>query len=298
MNATSPGALLLCRADTASVRAPAPLLREPLLLAPAGPGWTVLVPEGGPWRDGTEPVDRVAAGWAGALGVAGTWPVVALWWDEGRAGCILATGFRRPVGYTWLADGTPAGEDEAMHTFAARLGLDPVLDVQDLEPLIRPDPHAAAPARLLGLTAVLTRHGLTLPPGLTPGAPASRLWAAAEERGAEPVAPATRPGGTAPETPRPGGTAPETPRPGDTAPESRPGRAAPAHRALAARPHGPRHRARALATAQLAAGLPLLAWALTRRSPGWATTAVLLIARGTLGLAHEHPPYAPVPAGS
>ncbi|MGW4575733.1 hypothetical protein ACWEM5_31700, partial [Streptomyces tendae] len=31
----------------------------------------------------------------------------------------------RPVGYVWLANGTPAGEDEAMRTFAARLGLDP-----------------------------------------------------------------------------------------------------------------------------------------------------------------------------
>ncbi|ORT61352.1 hypothetical protein [Streptomyces sp. CB03238] len=261
MNATFLGALLFCRADPASVRPSALLLRERLLLAPAGPDWSVLVPEGKPWLEGPEPVDRVVGGWAGALTVGVTWPVVALWWDTDRAGCVLATGFRRPVGYTWLADGTPAGEDEAMHTFAARLGLDPVLDVQDLEPLTRPDKHADAPARLLGLTAVLSRHGLTLPQGLTPGEPAARLWAAAEARGAEPVEwhgwlDAVR-------------TELDAVEQGPLGPWL----------------CGPR--ARALATAQLAAGLPLLAWALTRRNPGWATAAALLIAQGALGLTYD-----------
>ncbi|MER7108586.1 hypothetical protein [Streptomyces sp. NPDC000229] len=261
MNATSPGALLFCRTDVPSVRPPALLLRERLLLAPAGPDWSVLVPEGAPWREGAEPVDRVVAGWAGALTIGVTWPVVALWWDADRAGCVLATGFRRPVGYTWLADGTPVGEDEAMHTFAARLGLDPVLDTQDLEPLTRPDPHATAPARLLGLTAVLSRHGLTLPSGLAPGEPATHLWAAARAQGAEPVEwqgwlDAVR---TELDAVEKGALGPWI--------------------------CGPR--ARALATAQLAAGVPLLAWALTRRSPGWATTAALLIAQGALGLAYD-----------
>ncbi|GAA2513338.1 hypothetical protein [Streptomyces gobitricini] len=261
MNATPLGALLFCRADPTAVRPPALLLRERLLLTPAGPDWTLLVPEGTPWRDGAEPVDRVVAGWAGALAVGVPWPVVALWWDTDRAGCVLATGFRRPVAYTWLADGTPAGEDEAMHTFAARLGLDPVLDAQDLEPLTRPDEHATAPARLLGLTAVLARHGLTLPPGLAPGEPATRLWVTAEVQGAEPVEwqgwlDAVR-------------TELDAVEEGPLGPWLR----------------GPR--ARALATAQLAAGLPLLAWASSRRSPGWAATAALLITQGALGLAYD-----------
>ncbi|MFC8919024.1 hypothetical protein ACFT5C_24990 [Streptomyces sp. NPDC057116] len=261
MNATSPGALLFCRADTASVRTAALLLRERLLLAPAGPDWSVLVPEGKPWREGAEPVDRVVGGWAGALTVGVPWPVVALWWDADRAGCVLATGFRRPVGYTWLADGTPAGEDEAMHTFAARLGLDPVLDVRDLEPLTRPDEHADAPARLLGLTAVLSRHGLTMPSGLAPGEPAPLLWSAAEARGAEAV-------------------------------EWR-GVLDVVRTELDAVEEGPLGpwlcgpRARALATAQVAAGVPLLAWAVARRSPGWATAAALLITQGALGLAYD-----------
>ncbi|QGV78611.1 hypothetical protein [Streptomyces ficellus] len=261
MNATSVGALLFCRADRTSVRPPALLLRERLLLAPAGPDWSVLVPEGAPWREGAEPVDRVVAGWAGALTVGVTWPVVALWWDTDRAGCVLATGFRRPVGYTWLADGTPVGEDEAMHTFAERLGLDPVMDARDLEPLTRPDELADAPARLLGLAAVLARHGLTLPPGLVPGTPAVLLWAAARERGAEQL--------------------------------EWQGWLDAVRSELDAVEEGPLGpwicgpRARALATAHLAAGLPLLAWALTRRSPGWAATATLLVTQGALGLAYD-----------
>ncbi|MYS74912.1 hypothetical protein GTY88_31510, partial [Streptomyces sp. SID5926] len=86
-------------------------------------------------------------------------------------------GFRRPVGYVWLANGTPAGEDEAMRTFAARLGLDPVLDVESLDRLTRADPEtehacgagAGARARLRGLLAVLARGGIALPAGLEPG---------------------------------------------------------------------------------------------------------------------------------
>lgn len=183
MTATSVGALLLCRAEPETVRPVAHLLRERMLLVPAGDGWSVLVPEGKPWRKdpregaaadgGAEPVDRVVGGWATALAVGSTWPVLALWWDDDRSGYTLASGFRRPVGYTWLADGTPAAEEEAMRTSAARLGLDPVLDVQALEALTRADPEADAAARLRGLLAVLTRAGVALPPGLTPASPAT-----------------------------------------------------------------------------------------------------------------------------
>ncbi|MET9431784.1 MULTISPECIES: hypothetical protein [unclassified Streptomyces] len=268
MDATSTGALLLCRAEPAVVRAPAQLLRERLLLTAAGQGWSVLVPEGRPWLDEGEPVERVAAGWASALGVAAPWPVLALWWDPDRAGYTLASGFRRPVGYTWLADGTPAGEDEAMHTFAARLGLDPVLDVQDLEPLTRPDRAADARARLLGLLAVLARLDLALPPGLAPGEPAARLRTAAEEQGADPVEwPGLR----------------EAVRDEAHTLGSAVGDAV-------AGTGGGSSVARFIAAVQLAAGVPLLAWALSRRSPGWAAAGALLIADGALlGLANGLP---------
>lgn len=177
VSAPTPGALLLCRAEPDSVAAVAPLLGERMPLVRAGAQWSALVPEGGPWRDGREPVDRVVAGWAAALAVGAPWPVLALWWDADRAGYVLASGFRRPVGYVWLADGTPAGEDEAMRTFAARLGLDPVLDVQSLDRLTRADPDAerefgagaGARARLRGLLAVLARGASASPQGSTPG---------------------------------------------------------------------------------------------------------------------------------
>lgn len=273
MDATSPvGALLLCRTSPEAVRPVARLLREPLLLAPAGDGWSLLVPEGEPWRGGrraesatgeaAEPVDRVMGGWATALAVGSTWPVLALWWDGDRAGYTLAAGFRRPVGYVWLADGTPAGEDEAMRTFAERLGLDPVLDVQALEALTRPDPDADARVRLRGLLAVLTRTGLALPAGLEPGEPSARPdpesegWPDAERiewtgwRDAVQVDL-------------------------DAAEHSR----------LGPWMRGPR--ARALAGAQLAAGLPLALWGAARRSGGWAFAGVLLMAHGALGLAYD-----------
>jgi hypothetical protein len=52
-------------------------------------------------------------------------------------------------------------------------------------------------------------------------------------------------------------------------------------------------RARALALAQVAAGVPLLAWGLRRHGGGWgwATAGALLLAHGTLGLAYDltHP---------
>ncbi|MEV7860397.1 hypothetical protein AB0O86_16570 [Streptomyces hirsutus] len=173
------GALLLCRAEPGSVVPAARLLHERMLLARAGDAWSVLVPEGGPWRSGTDPVDRVVNGWAIALTVGVSWPVLALWWDGERAGFTLAAGFRRPVGYVWPADGTPAGMEEAMRAFADRLGLDPVLDMQALEELTEPDSAADASARLSGVLAVLTRAGVSLPPGLVPGGNVDALLEAA-----------------------------------------------------------------------------------------------------------------------
>jgi hypothetical protein len=259
------GALLLCRAQPGSVAPVAHLLREPMLLSPAGGAWSVLVPEGKPWLRGGEPVDRVLTGWAAALAVGAPWPVLALWWDADRAGFTLASGFRRPVGYTWLANGTPAGEDEAMRTFAARLGLDPVLDVQALDQLTKADPEADARTRLRALIAVLTRAGVSLPEGLAPGEPADRL------REAACAVP-------------------------DARPVEWPGR----REAVWAEPdavHGSRlgpwapwsgmPRAHVLALAQVAAGLPLTAWGLRRRSGGWTAAGVLLLAHGALGLAYE-----------
>src|SRR2546425_952379 len=52
------GALLLCRAQPESVAPAAHLLRDRMLLAPAGDAWSVLLPEGRPWLHGGEPVDR------------------------------------------------------------------------------------------------------------------------------------------------------------------------------------------------------------------------------------------------
>ncbi|MEU6760997.1 hypothetical protein ABZ916_00610 [Streptomyces sp. NPDC046853] len=256
------GALLLCRAAPDVVEPVARLMRERMLLAPAGQGWSVLVPEGKPWVHGDEPVDRVLTGWATALAVGSTWPVLALWWDADHAGCTLAAGFRRTVEYVWLANGTPVGEDEALRTFAARLGLDPVLDVQSLEQLGRPDTEADARARLLGLVAVLARAGVALPAGVGPGEPADRLRAVAR------VAPGVR--------------------------EVEWSGWRDAVRAeldvVEQGPLGPwlrGSRARALAAAQLAAGLPMAAWAWRRRSGGWAATAALLLVHGSLGLAYD-----------
>ncbi|WP_329063548.1 hypothetical protein [Streptomyces sp. NBC_01429] len=262
MNATPVGALLLCRAEPVEVSPAAHLLRERLLLAPAGDGWSVLVPEGKPWLDGADPVDRVVAGWAGALAVGAGWPVLALWWDGDRAGYTLAAGFRRAVGYVWLADGTPAGEDEAMRTFVARLGLDPVLDLQALEPLTRPDPEADSRTRLVALAAFLARTGLTLPAGLSPGEPADRLREVAR---VQPAAGQIQWAGWR-----------DAVRAELEVVEEGP---------LGPWLLGPR--ARLLGAAELAVGIPLSLWALRRSSAGWAFAGALLIAHGTLELAYE-----------
>lgn len=261
------GALLLCRAEPASVAPAAHLLRELMLVTGAGGPWSVLVPEGRPWQDGSEPVDRVLTGWATALAVGAPWPALALWWDADRAGFTLASGFRRPVGYVWLADGTPAGEDEAMRTFAARLGLDPVLDVQALDRLTAPDPTRVldARARLRGLLLVLARAEVSLPAGLAPGEPQDRLREAARAHpGARTVAwPGWREAVRAELD------------------------------AVDASPLGPwlprsgTPRARALALAQIAVGLPLTVRGLRRRGAGWAAAGALLLAHGAFGLVHD-----------
>ncbi|WP_405588905.1 hypothetical protein [Streptomyces sp. NBC_01092] len=260
----APGALLLCRAEPESVAPVARLLREDMLLAPAGGEWSVLVPEGRPWLDGDEPVDRVLTGWATALAVGAPWPVLALWWDADRAGYTLAAGFRRPVGYVWLTNGTPAGEDEAMRTFAARLGLDPVFDMQSLDELTRPDPVADARARMRGLIAVLTRAGLALPDGLTPGESADHLQSVARSG---PHIRLTELSGWR-----------DTFRAELDVVEGR---------TLAALfPGAGGTQIRALALAQITLGLPLTAWGLRRRSGGWTAAGALLLGHGLLGLAY------------
>ncbi|MGA4851274.1 hypothetical protein ACOBQB_35375 [Streptomyces sp. G5(2025)] len=261
-HATGVGALLLSQAEPDIVEPAAHLLRERMLLAPAGGGWSVLVPEGKPWLHGEEPVDRVLTGWATALAVGSGRPVLALWWDTDRSGYTLAAGFRRTVGYEWLANGTPVGEDEAMRTFAARLGLDPVLDMQSLEALTRPDAQADARARMLGLLAVLTRTGLTLPPGLGPGEPADRLREVARvQRGLRRIEWSGWRDAVRAEF--------DVVDSGPLGPWVR----------------GPK--ARALAAAQVAAALPLAVWAVRRRSGGWAAAAAVLLVQGALGLAYD-----------
>lgn len=230
--------------------------------APAGEDWSVLVPEGKPWLHGGEPVEQVVTGWATALAVpAAGRPVVAFWWDRDGAGFTLAAGFRRTVGYTWLAGGTPVGEDEAMRTFAARLALDPVLDVQALEPLTEPDPEADAPGRLLGVVAVLGRAGLALPAGLHPGESADRLRSVALAQGAEQLEGAGWRDAVRAEL--------DVVEGGPLGPYLR----------------GPR--ARVLGGAQLAAGVPLLLWGIGRRSGGWAAAGALLVAHGAFGLVYD-----------
>jgi hypothetical protein len=233
-----------------------------MLLTGAGPEWSVLVPEGKPWLHGAEPVDRVVTGWATALAVGAPWPVLALWWDADRGGYTLASGFRRTVGYEWLANGTPVGEDEAMRTFAARLGLDPVLDMQSLEQLTKPDSAADVRARMRGLLAVLTRAGVLLPAGLSPGEPADRLRAVARiQPGAEQIEwVGWRAAVRAELDVVEGGS-------------------------LGSWLRGPK--ARTLAAAQLAVGLPLTVCGVRRRSGGWIVAGALLMIHGALGLAYD-----------
>ncbi|MEU2928717.1 hypothetical protein ABZ636_27260 [Streptomyces sp. NPDC007251] len=276
--ASATGALLLCRAEPDSVGLLAPLLCERMALTRAGERWSVLVPEGSPWRAdgaGSEPVDRVLTGWASALAVGSSWPVLALWWDADRVGYTLASGFRRPVGYVWLANGTPAGEHEAMHTFAERLGLDPARDAPALDALTAPDSDADGPARLRGLIAVLTHAGVELPVGLTPGESADRLLHAVTEA----------PGGVRWVQKADWGEAAvrAEPEPEPVAGEKRGGGTG-----LGVWAPGSRDPwARWLGMAQVGVGLPVTLWGIRRRSGGWVAAGVLLLAHGVLAMAYE-----------
>jgi hypothetical protein len=310
--APATGALLLCRAEPDSVGLLAPLLRERMALTRAGERWSVLVPEGRPWRAdgaGSEPVDRVLTGWASALAVGSSWPVLALWWDADRVGYTLASGFRRPVGYVWLANGTPAGEHEAMHTFAERLGLDPVRDVRALDALTAPACDADGPARLRNLVAVLAHAGVALPAGLSPGESADRLLHAATEApggvrwmqgadrgetaGPEPVAGEEGSGGrreairAEPEQPageRDGGGAWHAAvRPRPVAGQKAAGGTGPG----AWVPGSGDPRARWLGIAQVGVGLPVTLWGIRRRSGGWVAAGALLLAHGVLAMTYE-----------
>ncbi|WP_221347999.1 hypothetical protein [Streptomyces beigongshangae] len=284
------GALLLCRAEADAVEPVVRLLRDRVLLVPAGREWCVLVPEGRPWLRDDEPVDRVLAGWATALAVAAPWTVLALWWDADHSGCTLATGFRRTVGYEWLANGTAVGEDEAMRTFAARLGLDPVLDARSLACLTEPDPRADARGRLRALLAVLARVGVALPDGLEPGDPADRLHAVVRDRPGD-VRTVERPGDVrTAERPgrehavREGPDAVRSGRPGSWPPWAGPTGAS---------------GVRALALAQLGTGAVLVVRGLRgRRGAGWSAAGAVLMAYGGLGAVYgflqprDCPPHA------
>lgn len=257
------GALLLCRADPDRVRPSAQLLREPLLVAPAGGGWSVLVPAEEPGPGAAENPAALTAEWTHALTVAESWPAVGLWWDEEGAGFVVAAGFRRTLGYTWLADGSPLGDEGALTALRARLGLDPVLDAAAFDRLTAPDSDADAAARVRGLVAVLARAGLHLPQGLVPGASARTLRAAME---AAPSAEAVEwPGWRA------------AMRDGLDATERGP---------LGTWVRGPR--ARALGTAELA-GAVLLSRARRAERPrrGWALAGAVLLADGALTIAYD-----------
>ncbi|MFD3540070.1 hypothetical protein ACFWUQ_11295 [Streptomyces sp. NPDC058662] len=264
MSKTTAGGLLLCRAEPLVARPAAHLLRVRLLLAPAG-DWSALVPEGKPWRDGGQTVAEVLAGWGSAVAVATTWPVLSLWWEDGRTGFALSSGFRRTLSYAWDADGAPVGEPDTMRTLTARLGLDPVLDLEELNRLTHPDtdPATSGETRLLGLIALLARTGLALPAGLSPGEPADRLREAARcAPGAETVEWSGWRDAVRAEL--------DAVEDGPMGPWVR----------------GPR--ARLVGAVQLAAGGTLLVWAARRRRPGWLAAAALLTAHGTLTLAYNH----------
>nr|WP_234327848.1 hypothetical protein [Streptomyces sp. NRRL F-2664] len=266
--------MLLWRTDLPAARTPAHRLRVRLLLAPAG-AWTVLVPEDKPWRDGGKAAAEVFSGWAAALAMGTDRPVLGLWWQDGRAGLTLSGGFRRTVAQEWDAAGQASGDPDAMRTLAARLGLDPVLDLEELERLTRPGPgpDVDGVTRLRGLVALLTRAGLALPPGLAPGEPADRL------RGAGRVAPGV-------ETVEWSGRRDAVRAELD---------------ALEAGPLGPwvrGPRARLLGAAQVAAAAPLLVWAARRHSPAWAAAGTLLLAQGVLSLAYDGLRPGPQPAGT
>lgn len=258
MDATPTGVLLFCRADPDEAAAPARLLRERGVLAPAGAGWSLLVPEGRPWRDGSEPVERIATGWATALAVGGPWPVVALWWDRERAATPSRTGSAGP-------STTPGSR-----TAPPRARTRPC----------SPSPSASASTRSSTCGTSRRSPAPTRTPTPAPASSASSPCSAASgwsrRRGCGPARPPSAcspPPGPAPAR----GTSRAATRATPYAPDRPPGLDGPeaAARIL-----------RAVAALQLAAGPPLLVWSLTRRAPapGWAAAGALLTVQGALGL--------------
>ncbi|MER6404073.1 hypothetical protein ABT269_11180 [Streptomyces viridosporus] len=81
----------------------------------------------GSWAEAAEPADRVVTGWGTALTAGASRSAVALREDADRAGLLLASGFRRPVGQVRPAGRDRAGKKEAMRAFVGRTGLGPVL---------------------------------------------------------------------------------------------------------------------------------------------------------------------------
>jgi hypothetical protein len=263
------GVLLLCRARPDAVAPVVPVLRERAGLAEAGDGWTLLVPEGAPWRSGGETVERVATGWAYALAVGVSWPVLAVWWDADRCGCALASGFQRPVAYVWLANGTAVGEDEAMRTLGEGLGVargagagaevaqgagsggDEASGARGagagaLLALTRPDPSVDGNGRLRGLVAVLGEAvGVRLPEGVVPGETAVGV-------GLRDVAPEVGARGLA--------------EAGEGAVVAVPGVGA-----------------RVVAVMQVGVGVPVVLWGVRRRRGGWVVAGVLLVVDGVVG---------------
>ncbi|MDQ0811244.1 hypothetical protein QFZ63_002958 [Streptomyces sp. B3I7] len=248
------GVLLLCRARPDAVAPVVPVLRERVGLAEAGDGWTLLVPEGTPWRSG-ETVERVATGWAYALAVGVSWPVLAVWWDADRCGCVLASGFRRPVGYVWLANGTAVGEDEAMRTLGEGLGVASGATtggVGALLALTRPDSSVDGGGRLRGLLTVLEEGvGVRLPEGVVPGESAEGVEGVRVREVVREVVPGVAARGRA----EGGGGGMAVPGVG----------------------------ARVVALAQVGVGVPVVVWGVRRRRGGWVVAGLLLVVDGVVG---------------
>ncbi|MDQ0789137.1 hypothetical protein [Streptomyces sp. B3I8] len=248
------GVLLLCWARPDAVAPVVPVLRERVGLAEAGDGWTLLVPEGTPWRSG-ETVERVATGWAYALAVGVSWPVLAVWWDADRCGCVLASGFRRPVGYVWLANGTAVGEDEAMRTLGEGLGVASGATtggVGALLALTRPDSSVDGGGRLRGLLTVLEEGvGVRLPEGVVPGERAEGVEGVRVREVVREVVPGVAARGRA----EGGGGGMAVPGVG----------------------------ARVVALAQVGVGVPVVVWGVRRRRGGWVVAGLLLVVDGVVG---------------
>ncbi|MFF7149613.1 hypothetical protein ACFZAO_16290 [Streptomyces griseoaurantiacus] len=253
------GVLLLCRAGPDAVAPVVPLLRERTGIAGAGDGWTLLVPEGEPWRNG-ETVERVATGWAFALAVGVSWPVLAVWWDADRSGCVLASGFRRPVPYVWLGNGTAVGEDEAMRTLGEGLGLGAGAGAGALLALTRPEPSVDGIGRLRGLLAALAGLGLRLPDGVAPGETVEGLREVVRE---------VVPEGAVRERVEMGGGV----------------RAAGARAGAEAGGSGVSGGtgARVVAWVQVGLGVPVLVWGVRRRRAGWVVAGLVLVGDGVVG---------------